>query len=142
MRKFALAILMIAVFRVGSASQSIVDEHHNPVLVSVCQMGGDSDAQTQKTVVALVYEIGSLTATLYELRGASREPIAWIHYGSLTSDEFFEAQGGILSTEKAGEIFLFLATQPFCLFESLSDIGLGDYDAKIKSCVELGGDKG
>ena len=140
MRQFALAILIFAVFMTGSASQSIVDEHHNPVLVSVCQIYGEPDAGNPRIVLGLVYEIGNRTATLYKLGRANVEPMAWMHYGSPTTDEFFEAQGGVLSTEITGKIFLCLTTRPFFLVESLSDIRVGDYDAEIGSCLKTSGD--
>ena len=110
-------------------------------MVSICQIGSDFEAENARTILALVYEIGSLTATLYDLGSASREPIAWMHYSSPTNDGFFEAQGGVLSTEITGKIFLFLITQPFFLVESLSNIGLDDYDDEIGNCVELSGDE-
>lgn len=120
-RTYQILLLASLVFVSIAAPEGYAQDHSRSVLVSACHRGDDTSRDNSRSVFALVFEVGELTAVLYELQDSSRRPIAWMHYGSPESDEFFEAEGGIQSTAVAREIFLYLTSQPFILIDEWAD---------------------
>jgi hypothetical protein len=133
---FLLAVILSAVPAVIRAQ-----DHSRAVLVSACEWDSDSQGNTSKSAFALVFEVGQSTAILYELQDNGRQPIAWMHYGSPDGDEFFEAEGGIQSTEFAREVYLFLTSQRFVFINNWMDVQTIQDLCIVTKCSLLSGIK-
>ncbi len=129
-----LGILVVVLLQLSNCAIARAQEQLTIGFFYACEVGpGDSESPSG-TIYVLFHEITSSGMVLYYASEGYNEAIGFYHFPTSSSDEFFEAQGGVQATQRNADVYNSLRTRTYELTRDWHSTLQSLYEQSLPLC--------